>query len=64
MTGNDVGRITWGCGDEIDRLRAFLEPYMNSEDSEVKKTALALDRHFKGEQDFEEWKRGSEGKRR
>lgn len=57
MVSRDVGRTTWGCRSELERLRPFLEPFLKNEDSEIRETAVALDKHFKGELDFNEWKR-------
>ena len=57
MKGEDVGRTTWGCKPQLDELRGYLKPYLQSQDAEERQMAALLEKHFKGEIDFGKWKR-------
>ena len=64
MQGEDVGRITWGIGSQKEALVAIIRSYENDSDPEKQRTAKVLLKHFAGEQDFEQWKRDEDLKRK
>jgi len=57
MQGEDVGRITWGTRSQRDELVSYIEPYLENENEEKREMASILLKHFRGEIDFEKWKR-------
>ncbi|MBP7052678.1 MAG: right-handed parallel beta-helix repeat-containing protein [Phycisphaerae bacterium] len=57
MRGEEVGRITWGLGDQRDAMLAYITPHLQDSDPDKRQTAELLVKHFKGELDFEQWQR-------
>lgn len=57
MRGEELHRITWGTRSQRDELVSYIEPYLKHEDPEKREMASALLKHFRGEADFQEWKR-------
>ncbi len=51
MKGNnedDIGRITWGCQNQLEELRSYLAPYLGSSDDSIRNKAIQLDERWKG----------------
>lgn len=57
MQREEVGRITWGIGNQKEALVEIIRAYANDKDPQRQQTAKVLLKHFAGEQDFEQWKR-------
>ncbi len=57
MEGQEVGRITWGLGDQREMLLAYISPHLQDSDPAKRQIAEMLVKHFKGELDFEQWQR-------
>jgi len=57
MEGQEVGRITWGLGDQREALLVYITPHLQDSDPARRQIAEVLAKHFKGELDFEQWQR-------
>lgn len=57
MEGQEVGRTTWGLGDQREMLLAYISPHLQDTDPARRQIAEMLVKHFKGELDFEQWQR-------
>jgi len=57
MEGQEVGRITWGLGDQREALLVHITPHLQDSDPARRQIAEVLAKHFKGELDFEQWQR-------
>ena len=44
---NDIGRVTWGCQNQLDELRSYLTPYLDSTDDSIRHKAIQLDTRWK-----------------
>ena len=55
MKGGDVGRVSWGCKDQLGELESYLAPYLESANAEERERAEALGKHFRGEMKFQDW---------
>jgi len=45
---NDIGRVTWGCQNQLEGLRSYLAPYLDSPDDSIRQKAIQLDTRWKG----------------
>ncbi len=55
--GDEVGRISWGLGPQREAILPYLTPYLQDQDAARRETAAMLIKHFKGELDFDQWRR-------
>jgi len=44
---DDIGRITWGCQNQLEELRSYLTRYLNSTDDSIRHKAIQLDTGWK-----------------
>jgi len=52
---NDVGRAIWGCRQDKNKLLPYLEPYIKSNDDEIKQVAIAFKNEIIGTEEFRVW---------
>ncbi|HEX2971882.1 MAG TPA: M56 family metallopeptidase [Tepidisphaeraceae bacterium] len=52
----DVGRIAWGCADQKEELLAAVREYQTHADPEMRDSAIALEKHFLGQANYNTWK--------
>jgi len=45
---NDLGRVAWGCQNQLEELRSYLAPYLESSDDSIRNKAIQLDAKWKG----------------
>jgi beta-lactamase regulating signal transducer with metallopeptidase domain/nitrous oxidase accessory protein NosD len=64
LQGEEVGRITWGIGDQREPLLMYIRPHVQDTDPARREVAETLVRHFAGEVDFEKWKQQRELERK
>ena len=57
QSGDEVGRISWGLGPQREAVLPYLAPYLQDQDAAKREIAGMLVKHFKGELDFEQWRR-------
>ncbi len=56
MQSEEVGRITWGLGDQRNEIVPYIERYADDDDPQKREIASVLLQHFAGTLDFEQWK--------
>lgn len=44
---NDIGRVTWGCQNQLEELRSYLTAYLDSTDDSIRQKAIQLDTRWK-----------------
>ncbi len=57
QSSDEVGRITSGLGSQREALLPYLTPYLQDPDGAKRELAGVLVKHFKGELDFDQWRR-------
>jgi hypothetical protein len=60
LQGEEVGRITWGVGDQKEQLLSCIRPHLQDADPATREIAEVLVKHFAGQVDFEQWNRQRE----
>ena len=57
MADISTGRIHWGTKESYENIIKHLQPYLDSSDSDISVRAQLLEKVFKGELDYDNWRR-------